>query len=452
MNNVNQFLLPYQIAWLDDTSPIKIIEKSRRIGMTYVQALEDVMDTVTNKVPAVWFSSADESAAREYILYCHYWAKLLDVIAQDMGEIVLDKRGVKAHTIEFANGNRINALSSNPKGFRSKGGKVVLDEFAFHEDQDAMWAAAKPVITWGFPLRILSTHNGKQCRYYKFVEEAKKGRLKNWSLHTVDIYTAVKQGLADKILRKQLTDAEREEWIELQRQDCFDETTWQQEYCCIAIDEASAFLPYDLIYSCESDRTILESLSGVSGELYLGFDIARKKDLSVIWVDEMLGTVLYARKITELEKMPFAKQKEILFEILNHPKMMRACIDSTGLGMNLAEDAQTEYGEHMVEMVSFTSPVKSQLAGDLKIQLEDRAKIIPNTFAVREDFHSIRKFTTAAGNTRFDSVANEAGGHADRFWAAALATHAAKGMSPGGAEPPESESTSEIGSVFNKMM
>ena len=81
------------------------------------------MDTVTNKVPAVWFSSADESAAREYILYCHYWAKLLDVIARDMGEIVLDKRGVKAHTIEFANGNRINALSSKSKGIQVQGGK-----------------------------------------------------------------------------------------------------------------------------------------------------------------------------------------------------------------------------------------------------------------------------------------------------------------------------------------
>ena len=35
-----------------------VIEKSRRIGMTYVQALEDMMDTVTNKeIPAVWFPS-----------------------------------------------------------------------------------------------------------------------------------------------------------------------------------------------------------------------------------------------------------------------------------------------------------------------------------------------------------------------------------------------------------
>lgn len=451
MNNVQQYLLPYQIAWLNDPSPIKIMEKSRRIGMTFVQALEDVIDCASNKVPAVWFSSADESAAREYILYCHHWAKLLDVIAGDLGEIVLDKRGVKAHTIEFANGNRINALSSNPKGFRSKGGKVVLDEFAFHEDQDAMWAAAKPVITWGFPLRILSTHNGKTCRYYKFVEECKKGRLRNWSLHTVDIFKAVEQGLADKICGRILTNTERADWIEQQRQDCFDETTWAQEYCCVAIDEATAFLPYDLIYSCESDITLLESLEGVTGSLYLGFDVARKKDLSVIWVDELLGTVLYARKVTELEKMPFAKQKEILFSILKHPKMVRACIDSTGLGMNIAEDAQTAFGTYKVECVSFTNPVKKELATDLKIQMEDRQKIVPNTFAVREDFHSIRKFTTAAGNTRFDSVATEAGGHADRFWAASLSSHAAKGMAAGTGEI-SSFGMAESNSMFNRML
>ena len=31
--------LPYQVAWLQDDSQIKIYEKSRRIGMTYAQAL-----------------------------------------------------------------------------------------------------------------------------------------------------------------------------------------------------------------------------------------------------------------------------------------------------------------------------------------------------------------------------------------------------------------------------
>ena len=129
--NKTSFFLPYQVRWLNDKSKVKIWEKSRRIGATYVQSYEDVRDCVKRTVPAVWFSSADESAAREYIDYCEKWVKLFNVAAKHLGEVVLDKdKDIKAFVIEFANGTKIHALSSNPKGFRSKGGKVVLDEFA----------------------------------------------------------------------------------------------------------------------------------------------------------------------------------------------------------------------------------------------------------------------------------------------------------------------------------
>ena len=133
--NKTPFFLPYQLRWLNDNSKVKIWEKSRRVGATYVQSYEDVRDCVKRTVPAVWFSSADESAAREYIDYCKIWANLFNVAAKDLGEQVLDKeKDVKAYVIAFSNGTKIHALSSNPKGFRSKGGKVVLDEFAFHNN------------------------------------------------------------------------------------------------------------------------------------------------------------------------------------------------------------------------------------------------------------------------------------------------------------------------------
>ena len=109
----NSFFLPYQMRWLEDNSKVKIWEKSRRIGATYVQSYEDVRDCVYKRVPAVWFSSADESAAREYIDYCEQWVKLFDAAAKSMGEVILDdEKDIKAYVIEFKNGCRINALSS----------------------------------------------------------------------------------------------------------------------------------------------------------------------------------------------------------------------------------------------------------------------------------------------------------------------------------------------------
>jgi phage FluMu gp28-like protein len=421
----NQYFLPYQLRWLADESPIKIWEKSRRIGATYVQSYEDVRDCVSKKVPAVWFSSADESAAREYIAYCEQWTKLFNMAAKPLGQVVIDsEKDIKAFVIEFANGTKIHALSSNPKGFRSKGGKVVLDEFAHHDSQDDLWKAARPCITWGFPLRILSTHNGKNCRYYKFVEETQRGKL-SWSLHTTPIQLAVAEGLVDKILGKVASEEEKEAWLDEQQSNCFDENTWQQEYCCIAIDEATAFLTYELIHSCELDNLLFSELSGISGDLFVGMDIGRKKDLSVIWLLEKLGNVKYTRKVIELEKTPFHLQEEILSSVLKHKTLRRCCIDATGLGMQLAESAQRNFGQYRVEPITFTAKAKEELAYNLRTNFEDKTIYIPSDNTLREDLHSVRKVTTISGNIRFDVANTEAAGHADRFWALALALYAA---------------------------
>ncbi len=427
--NESRYFLPYQIRWLIDQSLIKIWEKSRRIGATYVQAYEDVREGAQDKWDT-WFSSADESAAREYILYCAKWAKLFDKAAQYLGSVVLDsEKDIKAYVVTFANGRRINALSSNPKAFRSKGGKVILDELAWHEDAETLWAAARPCITWGFPLRILSTHNGTNCRYYKFIEGIKKGKL-NWSHHITDINLAVKEGLVDKILRRKATDEEKEAWLREQRESCFDENTWLQEYCCIPVDEASAFITYEMLSSVERDDLILP-LELVTGDLYGGMDIGRKKDLSVIWIIEKLGHVKYTRLVKVMEKVPFSTQRETLFEILKHPRMRRFCIDATGIGMQLSEEAQDAFGKYKVEAVTFTNTVKEDMGYGLKNSIEDKLLYIPSDFEIREDFHSIRKITTSSGNIRFDVAASEARGHADRFWACALANHAAGDKSTG---------------------
>ncbi len=441
--NVSKYFLPYQIRWLKDSSPIKIWEKSRRIGATYVQAYEDAREAAQG-LWDVWFSSADESAAREYILYCAKWAKLFDKAAKYLGVVILDSdKDIKAYMVTFANGRRINALSSNPKAFRSKGGKVILDEFAWHEDAETLWAAARPCITWGFPLRILSTHNGTNCRYYKFIDGVKKGKL-NWSHHITQIQLAVDEGLVDKILRRKATDEEKAAWLKEQRESCFDENTWLQEYCCIPVDEASAFMTYEMLLACERDDILWEGtvpdlraqavesgLSPSTGDLYGGMDIGRKKDLSVIWLIEKLGHVRYTRLVKVMEKASFSVQRETLFEILKHPRLRRFCIDATGIGMQLSEEAQDAFGKYRVEAVTFTNAVKEDMGYGLKNSIEDRLLYIPADFEIREDFHSIRKVTTSSGNIRFDVAASEARGHADRFWACALANHAASDKSSG---------------------
>lgn len=428
-NALSTYFMPYQIAWLRDQSRLKEWEKSRRIGASYVQSYEDMLDAARADKPLdVWFSSADESAAKEYIRYVAQWARIFNIAAQDLGETVISKNDdIKALTVQFATGKRINALSSNPKAFRSKGGKLVLDEFAFHADQEAMWKAARPIITWGFPARIISTYNGKGNRYYRMVSEAKKaiaeGRKPLWSLHTTTLVDAVNDGLADRILGRKLSAAERQAWIDAERESCGDEDTWQQEYMCNPVDEASAWLPWELIVACESPEAGVATNPIVDGECYVGWDVARTSDKSVIWAVQKIGDVFWTRLVVPMRRTSFAEQLDRFDVVMRMFNVRRACIDKTGLGMPIVEEAQRRWGEYRVEGVTFTGEVKQHLATYGKQLFEDKRVRIPVSRDIRDSHHSVRKTTTVAGNPRFDADRNESG-HADEFWAHMLALHA----------------------------
>ncbi len=413
-NKQDSHFFPYQLRWLRDTSKIKIWEKSRRIGATYLQSFEDVKDIAEKRVPKVWFTSADESAAKEYIEYCEHWARGFNLAARKLGEeFIRDEKDIKTLSIVFADGRKIHALSSNPKALRSKEGKIVLDEFAHHDNPIKLWQAAKPCIMWGHPLRILSTHNGKAALFNNFIEKIKRNKL-SWSLHTTPIQLAAEEGLIDKILRRKTTEKERAEWLENERKDCGNEDVWQQEYCCIALDGASAFLPYELIYQCE-DNDIKLSLDDVKGDLYIGMDIGRTKDLTCLWVLEKFENNLYTRHLEIIESQPFRYQKERLYRLISHKNTRRVCIDSTGIGHNLAEDAQIDFGKYRVEQVHFTNKAKEEMAFTLKAKFEDRLVVIPSKDEIREDLHSIRKTTTIAGNIRLDPDKNFKESHATDF-------------------------------------
>ncbi len=414
--------LPYQQEWLRNDSRTKIWEKSRRIGATWAQSYEDVIDCVTKKVPRVYFSSADERAGKEYIEYCLHWAEVLDFAAQAVGEELLDPdEKTTALKISFANGTAIYALSSNPKNFRGKGGKIILDEFAHHANQHELWKAARPAATWGYPVRILSTHNSKSSLFYQFVEDAKNGK-RDWYVQTTDIHEAVKQGIVDKIYGRKTTAKQRTAWLENERRDCASEEAWLEEYCCEPSDEARAFLPYELISGIESDD-VLRPLGETRYDLYVGVDIARRRDLTVIWVWEKVSGILLARLVKPLEKTPFRIQREELWKILQHKNVRRCCIDETGIGMQLAEETAERFGGHRIEPVYFSTRAREEMAYPLRSAAEDKTIRIPVNREIREDWHALRRIVTAAGHSRL-VVDKTAEFHADYFWAGALGHHA----------------------------
>jgi phage FluMu gp28-like protein len=203
---------------------------------------------------------------------------------------------------------------------------------------------------------------------------------------------------------------------------CADEESFQQEYMCDPADDDSAFLDYDLIASCEYGaqevwEVDLAESRRRGARLFAGLDIGGKKDLTVLWVFELLGDVLYTRKIIELQNMTKGDQEKVLWPIM--ALMDRVCIDATGLGIGWADDAIKQFGQYRVEAVTFTGRVKEELAYPVRGRMEDKKLRIPYKPTIRADLRAVTKVTTAAGNIRFTAERSE-NGHADRFWALAL--------------------------------
>ncbi len=304
-------------------------------------------------------------------------------------------------------GSRITALPANPDTARGFAANVFLDEFAFHADSRKIWAALFPVISNGYKLRVTSTPNGKGNKFYDLMTDASLDSV--WSRHTVDIYRAVREGLPRDIEEMRLA--------------LNDDDAWAQEFELKWMDEATAWLSYELINGGENDSAGRPELYA-GGPCYVGVDIATRNDLFVIWVDEQVGDVLWTREIIARKRITFFEQDALLEDVFRRYRVLRCCMDQTGMGEKPVEDAQRRYGSSRVEGVLFTGPNKLMLATAGKEAFEDRKLRIPlGDRELRADLHKLQKISGPTGSPRFVADTDGAG-HADRAWACFLAINA----------------------------
>jgi phage FluMu gp28-like protein len=419
---LSRHLLPYQKAWVTGTEGVALAVKSRRIGWTYASACRAVYRRLL-RGRHLYYTSADLSTSREFVEECLRWAGVFDAAAEDLGEQVISDDGKTAFVLRFANGAKIVAGSSSPKFFRGKGGDVDLDEFAFHPDQRSLWKAAQPAaVVAGHHLRVWSSPNGAGC----FFDLLASGRaMPGLSVRRVTLVDAVAQGLVERLRGLGHHDAvAREAFLRDVRASCPDEASWREEFLCEPSSEEAALLPYDLVRTCEADAgQDLEALPDGRGPYYAGLDVGRKHHRSVLWVVEKVGDVFHTRALKVMAGQTFTAQEGVVAALLGRRSVRRLCVDSTGIGAQLAERMGERFG-HRCEAVTFTAPTKAALALPLRRLFEDRLVRVPAADDVREDLHGVRRVVTSAGNVRLDAADN-AGGHSDRFWALALAVHAA---------------------------
>lgn len=422
---VIQFL-PYQKAWIADRSRFKIGMFARQTGKTFSTGGECADDCFTGwaedrRTRWVILSRGERQAAEmmtEVIkpftrAYYEVYNTLLKGgepsfhegefrAPQDKGPDAI----YKMLEVAFPNGSRITALPANPDTARGFSANVILDEFAFHAKSREIWAALFPVISkGGQKLRVISTPNGKGNKFYELMTA--EGSV--WSRHVVDIYEAVRQGL------------DRD--VDMLRAGMADPDAWAQEYELQWLDEASAWLDYDLISACEHPAAGLPGLY-TGGPCFVGVDIAARNDLFVIWVLEAVGDVLWTREVIARRRISFAEQDRLLDEVMNRYHVAALRMDQTGMGEKPVEDAKRRHGEVRTQGVLFSAAAKLDLATGLKEGMQDRRIRLPaGDVTLRSDLHAIKKQVGVTGVPRLIAD-GETDGHADRFWALALAASA----------------------------
>lgn len=423
---VIQFL-PYQRRWITDQSRFKIGMFSRQTGKTFSTGGECADDCFTawaedRRARWVILSRGERQAAEmmtEVIKpFTRAYYEVYNTLLKG-GEPTFHEGEFRAPQekgpdavyklleVAFPNGSRITALPANPDTARGFSANVILDEFAFHAKSREIWAALFPVISRsGLKLRVISTPNGKGNKFYELMTAENSV----WSRHVVDIYEAVRQGL------------DRD--IDMLRRGMADPDAWAQEYELQWLDEASSWLDYDLIAACEANTAGLPE-HYMGGLCFVGVDIAARNDLFVIVVAELVGEVLMVREIIAERRISFARQDELLAGVMKRYRVVRVAMDQTGMGEKPVEDAKRNHGEDRVQGVLFSAAAKLDMATTLKESMQDRKTRIPAGDPVlRADLHSIKSQVGVTGIRRL--VADgDSDGHADRFWALALAVSAA---------------------------
>lgn len=408
-------LLPWQKRYVEDRSRRTVLVKSVQIGGSFAASLKRVFRVLERPRLQIMLSASDRQSM-ELMEKVKMHTRGAGVVV-DTG--FFEKTSIVQHTARFPNGGRIIALPANADTARGYSGDVLLDEFAIHRDAKAIWKAMVGRTMRGYDLDVLSSFKGKQNKFFDLAKECglhegvepdvQPVKAGPWSGHWCDIHKAVSEGLSVDVQEL--------------RETVGDDEIFMEEFECIPIDSAMDFIGLELILGCEVETATTEFDFVPRAEQFAGFDVARKRDLSDIWIVSREPDGLLTRGLIEMRRMKFREQYEIARQVAQC--VDRMCVDETGIGAQIAEDLHDEFPEK-VEPVTFSGPVKEAMALRMKTALEERTFGLPENRKVRRAFQAVKRFVTPAGNIRFDANRTDQG-HADEFWAAALALEAASG-------------------------
>lgn len=406
-------LMGYQQRWVADKSPLKVIEKSRRTGLTWGEAADDVLTAASNRSAGgqnVYYIAYNQDMTIEYIQACAMWARAFNHAASEIEEGFWEDddadKNIKTFTIRFpASGFRIVALTSRPSNLRGRQGTIVIDEAAFHDQLDELLKAALAMLIWGGRVRVISTHNGVENPFNELVEDIRAGKRKG-TVHRVTFQEAVADGLYRRVclrLGKEWTAAEEAAWMADVY--AFYGDGAEEELDCVPANSGGAWLSRALIESrmsadtpvlrweCKAGFELLPDhiraaecrdwleaqlaplLAALPAEAisFNGEDFGRSGDLTVhVPLIQTQNLVRRVPFLVELRNVPFRQQEQIAFYLMDRlPRFTGGAFDARGNGQFLAEVAMQRYGASRIQQVMLSEGWYREHMPPVKAALED---------------------------------------------------------------------------------
>jgi phage FluMu gp28-like protein len=443
-------LLAWQQAWIEDDWRFKLVlGASQCAGKSFTTSLDMSLDRLKPGSQSAQLGiilSASERQSLEVMEKVKMHTRAWDVKFED--GYFEENTSIAEHRVIFPNGKRLIALPANPDTARGYSGDLLLDEFALHRDSKAIWAAGMTRVSRGYKCRVASTVKGLNNQFGELIKmlgladgapETQPVERNGWHGYWVDALMAVAQGAPVDLAAM--------------REAIGDDDIWQQDFCNVPTEDGSQYIPLSMVLSCESGEATTDWDGKPRPGLCAGYDVARKRDGSVIILGYPVGPLAVICGVIVLSRMPFAEQKKICREVAGTVESAggRFAMDATGIGMQLGEELSEEFT--CVEPVNFASSVdgdvldkdgkpikvgvKERMAGILKRRCEDRMIWLPDSVQLRREFQAVKRYVGPTGAVRLDAERTEKGGHADWFWATALLCAALEG--PGRLYVPASE-------------
>jgi phage FluMu gp28-like protein len=162
-----------------------------------------------------------------------------------------------------------------------------------------------------------------------------------------------------------------------------------------------------------------------SGPYYLGIDLGKRVDYSVIAVTtkqrEQVRLVYYKRWPLETPYSSVIGSVRVIIEKLG--RVRKILVDQTGVGDYIVEDMQ-KGGIPNVEGITLTLPSKQEILGHLKQMMQNQLFTYPFDVNLTSELNVERFELTKTGQIQFS---HPEGTHDDILWAVALAVYASRG-------------------------